>query len=205
MSISITVDSVTRVFSRGAGVTNVSCSAVDHDIVGIAGRNGAGKSTLIKLIAGALSPASGAVSVSVNGTLIDADDLQNYVGLVGQYLAPYDESTPRELLEVTARLRGISWNVDMSTALLDRVKLGHVHDRVAKGFSSGMLQRLRFAVALQHKPMLLLLDEPTSNLDEDGVTLVKSIIDDQQTVGAIFLASNDARELAWCTRIVRLD
>jgi heme exporter protein A len=186
-------------------VYNVSCSAAEHEIIGIAGRNGAGKSTLIKLIAGTLSPASGTVAVMINGVPIAADDLQNHIGLVGPYLALYDEFTPRELLEVTARLRGMKWSDSESTALLERVNLGHVDKRPARGFSSGMLQRLRFAVALQHKPALLLLDEPTSNLDEDGVQLVKSIIDDHQPRGTIFLASNDARELAWCTRIVRLD
>lgn len=205
MSISVTLDSVTRLFSRDAGVSNVSCTAGDQEIIGIAGRNGAGKSTLIKLIAGALSPASGSVSVRIDGVLVASDDVQNVVGLVGPYLALYDEFTPRELLEVTARLRGMKWSPTDSALLLERVKLGHVDQRPARGFSSGMLQRLRFAVALQHQPRLLLLDEPTSNLDEDGVSLVKSIIDDQQTRGAIFLASNDARELAWCTRIVRLD
>lgn len=205
MNIHVAVHAVTKTFTRGAGVQNVSCDATEHEIVGIAGRNGAGKSTLVRIICGALRPASGSVTVTIDGSKMDPDHLQDYVGLVAPYLALYDEFTPRELFEIIARLRGLEWSDEKSTWLLDRVALSHVGDRISHGFSSGMMQRLRLAVAIQHRPPLLMLDEPTSNLDEEGVTLVKDIVDEQQRHGIVFLASNDPRELAWCTKIVNVE
>lgn len=205
MKIHVSVQSVTKTFTRGAGVQDVSCDAQSHEVVGIAGRNGAGKSTLVRIISGALRPATGSVVVSIDGKPVDPDRLQDHVGLVAPYLSLYDEFTPRELLAVTGRLRGIEWTDEESTWLLDRIHLGHVADRIIRGFSSGMMQRMRFAVALQHRPLLLMLDEPTSNLDEDGVAMVKEIVDEQKLHGVIFLASNDPRELAWCTKIVNVE
>ena len=205
MKIHVSVQSVTKTFTRGAGITDVSCEAESHEVVGIAGRNGAGKSTLVRLIAGVLRPAHGSVKITIDGTDVDQDHLQDHVGLVAPYLSLYDEFTPRELLAVTARLRGMEWTEEESTWMLDRVHLAHAADRLSRGFSSGMMQRLRFAVALQHRPVLLLLDEPTSNLDEDGVAIVKEVVDEQRERGLVFLASNDPRELAWCTKLVNVE
>ena len=64
-------------------------------------------------------------------------------------------------------------------------------------FSSGMKQRLKLAFAIQHEPVLLLLDEPGSNLDDSGRAVVEGVVAEQKKKGVLIVATNDARELAY--------
>lgn len=135
----------------------------------IAGRNGSGKSTLVKIIAGLLSPSSGEVIYQIDGKKIDKLEWFKYVGFVAPYLQLYDEFTGYENIEILAKIRGLRNYKEKINQILELVNLYSRRNDLVRGYSSGMKQRLKYACALLHEPTVLILDEPTSNLDSEGV------------------------------------
>lgn len=171
----------------------------------IAGRNGSGKSTLMRIIAGLLPPSAGRVGVCASGQDLDALSRRAVIGAVAPDLQLYGELTGAENLRFFAELRGMPLERDRLAALLERVGLKGRGRELVRNYSSGMRQRLKYAFALLHEPQLLLLDEPTANLDTDGVRMVESVLDEQRRRGAVVIATNEPRELAWGDAVVDLD
>ena len=160
----------------------------------ITGHNGSGKSTLLSVIAGLLPSDEGRVRFSEDGRELPGTERRRFLGLVAPDLTLYPELTATENLEFFARVRGVARDATAGDALLDRVGLsGRGRDLVGT-FSSGMRVRLKYAVALHAQPRVLLLDEPTAMLDEAGVRLVESVIEEQRARGILVLATNDPRE-----------
>jgi heme exporter protein A len=174
----------------------------------ILGSNGAGKSTLLRVVAGLLRPSSGAVEVTVGGQALDARARRRHIGYVAPDLMLYRELTGVENLEFFARLRGITLTHDDLKATLTQVGLlGRGSDLVGD-YSSGMRQRLKYAFALLGQPPILLLDEPTANLDTGGMEMVERIIAAQRVRpggGLTLIATNEPREETWGERRVRLN
>ena len=164
-------------------------------IAAVVGPNGAGKSTLLKIVAGLVAPSAGKVKC----------DLIGEPGLWCGLCAP-DAPLPRELsahenLEFIARLRGLAR--ETPDAHLDRWQLRARRNDLAGELSSGLRTRLQLAAATMHSPGVLLLDEPSANLDEAGRELLKQLLLDQREHGIALLATNDEREAALCD--IRID
>ena len=173
----------------------------------VMGANGAGKSTLLKIVAGLLPPTAGTARVRIDGVELDARQRRRYLGYVAPDLTLYRELTGVENMEFFASLRGISLERNDLKAMFEQVGLrGRGRDLVG-AYSSGMRQRLKYAYALLGNPPILLLDEPTANLDTDGVAMVEQIIAAQQNRpggGLALIATNEPREEQWGTTRVRL-
>ncbi len=169
------------------------------EIMSVTGPNGSGKSTLVRILAGVLSPTKGAVKQTVNGNLVPDDRRSQSVGLVAPYLQLYDGLTLEENLRFVLKVRAAAHGPLELQHLMQRVALADRAGDLVGTFSSGMKQRARFATALATGSDLLLLDEPSSNLDEVGVDMVKDIIDGAVSDGkAVVLATNSAQETSWC-------
>lgn len=89
--------------------------------------------------------------------------------------------------------------------VLERVNLYSRRDDLVRGYSSGMKQRLKYACALLHDPIVLILDEPTSNLDSEGVEMVWAIAEEQKKNGILIVATNEPEELKMCDEVINLD
>jgi heme exporter protein A len=124
---------------------------------------------------------------------------------VGPELALYDSLTASENLEFFATMRGISLDRQLIGQILDMVGLGGRGEDSYRAYSSGMKQRLKYAVALLNDPALLLLDEPTVNLDEDGKTIVAQIIARQKENGILIVATNEKEEYSFAEKQYRLN
>jgi ABC-type multidrug transport system ATPase subunit len=175
--------------------------SVESGLLAVAGRNGSGKTTLLKILASLLRPGSGIVRVLRGGDPLAGDERRLAVGWAGPDLAFYDDFSARENLEFFRRAagrdtRGIG-------ALLQTVGLDDRQRRVG-AFSTGMKQRLRVAFSLLFDPPILVLDEPSSNLDEEGRSMVRSVIAERRRRGAVVLASNDPRDFAEPDQTIRL-
>ena len=137
-------------------------------ITGLVGANGAGKSTLIKLATGQIRPSIGRVMVSG----MDAADwrARRFIGYCPDHDAFYEDMTGRQFVREMARLFGFSGREvrTRTDAVLDRVSMTASADRVVRGYSKGMRQRIKLAQALLHDPGLLILDEPLSGIDPVG-------------------------------------
>lgn len=181
--------------------SNINLEIFGGTVLGIYGKNGTGKSTLLKVLSHVLTPAAGSVVLKLNDVTITKDSIHKHIGLVAPYLSLYDEFTLIELAETITKMRGIVFDELYFVNLLEAVSLSDRRNDIVKGFSSGMLQRVKLILATIHKPSFLFLDEPTTNLDEEGIQSVNAII--QQTVmygGLVCLATNEQREKDWCTQ-----
>lgn len=156
----------------------------------VTGRNGSGKSTLLKIIAGLLHPTEGEIKIESNGRM----ERRDLVGYVAPDLSLYGELSALENLKFFARVRGLKKSDDDLRAMLTTLGLAGREDDRLGSYSSGMLQRVKFGTALLHDPLVLLLDEPFSNLDDDGSAVVDAIIGDRKTRGIVVLATNNQSE-----------
>ena len=163
----------------------------------VTGPNGSGKTTLLRILSGLLRPTKGDVRLNVAGKAIFPEERLRHIGFITPDLALYEELTALENLEFFAHVRRLKRTKADQHALLERVGLKERGRDLVGAFSSGMKQRLKLAFAIQHEPMLLLLDEPGSSLDEDGRAIVKEVISKQKARGALVVATNDERELAY--------
>jgi heme exporter protein A len=117
----------------------------------------------------------------------------------------YDEFSAQENLEHFARIRGIGYNKEKINALLEQFLLYKRRNDPVKAYSSGMKQRLKFIFALMHSPGLIILDEPTSNLDDEGKESVYQIIRTEGSNAVIIIASNEKSDLQLCSRLIKLE
>jgi heme exporter protein A len=205
IDVSLTVAGITKLFSRRAIFRDISFSLHGGDSLAITGRNGSGKSTLVKILCGVLTPTAGAVQYAIDGKNVSMESAKDQLGMVSPYLQLYDEFSGLENLELLSRIRSNNFPIDArSSELLKLVGLWDRRKDMVRTYSSGMKQRLKYAFALLHRPSVLLLDEPTSNLDAEGVDVVKSVVENQKSSGILVVATNDAMEARWCGQELHL-
>lgn len=203
MTLSLT--GVTKEFNRRSIFRDISFSLASRESLAITGRNGSGKSTLVKIICGLLSPTRGGVEYTLEGKRLVQDEISNHIGLVSPYLQLYDEFSGEENLELLSKIRsGRALHDGRIDDVLKNVGLWDRRRDFVRTYSSGMKQRLKYAFAVMHEPDLLILDEPTSNLDADGIEMVKRTVNEQLTGSILVVATNDAEEAMWCSRKLTL-
>jgi heme exporter protein A len=192
------LEGVGHAFGRRVLFRDVTLSVGGGEGLVVAGRNGAGKSTFVQVALGLLTPTRGAVALRRGEQGVARAELPVHVGLVAPYVRLYDGLTAFEHLSFVERLRGHVPDPDRHARLLDRVGLGGRGAERVRTFSSGMGQRLKFALALVHRPSILALDEPTANLDAPGAQLARALADEHRERGGILIvATNEASELDW--------
>ncbi|HSL89509.1 MAG TPA: ATP-binding cassette domain-containing protein, partial [Ignavibacteriaceae bacterium] len=120
------------------------------------------------------------------------------------YLVLYEEFSAWENLDLCAKIRGIKIDEQRVKYLLEKFLLLNRKDDLVKTYSSGMKQRLKFIFALMHSPALLILDEPTSNLDDEGKSSVYEIIKEEASKNIVIVASNENQDLSLCPEIIDL-
>jgi len=142
----------------------------------VTGSNGSGKSTLLKIIAGLDMATTGTVQFFVDGRKLEVEERMACLGLVSPEIIFYGAMTGRENIIFFTRVRGVTCCAKQVEECCQRVGLTAYEDHLVDTYSTGMRQRLKFALMLATKPLLWLLDEPSSNLDADGKTLVSQMI-----------------------------
>ena len=160
----------------------------------VAGRNGAGKSTLLRVLATAIRPDRGTVTVGGFDVVRHRHDVRKLTALLAHQNYLYDSLTARENLTVVADHLRLSRNRVLP--LLDQVGLGGRANDVVSTFSAGMRKRLSFARVLLQEPRVVLLDEPYGALDPPGFDLVDSVIAGLKANGATILMATHQWERA---------
>lgn len=177
----------------------------DNGIVGIAGPNGSGKSTLLKCLTFLLKPTRGTVTWMDGNNPVSIQEFRSRIGYAAPYINLYAELSCLENLQFLLRVRNIERDERTLAEILDRVGLTKLEHQPFGQLSSGQQQRLRLAAALLPDPEVLVLDEPGTNLDQIGQSVVQSITEEWRESGRLLLlASNDATELDWCDRTFSL-
>lgn len=196
---------MTRRFGRRVVFKDIEAEVKTGESLVVTGPNGSGKSTLLRIAIGLLAPSAGAISVHRDSQSLDSIARRASMGYVAPDLTLYGELTGAENLLFFGKLKGLSLTRDDLICALDQVGLkGRGRDYV-RDYSSGMRQRLKYAFALMGRPPILLLDEPTANLDVAGTEMVRSVVEQQRSRGLVIIGTNEASELPWGDRVVRLE
>ncbi|UCC78338.1 MAG: ABC transporter ATP-binding protein [Candidatus Zixiibacteriota bacterium] len=168
----------------------------------VTGPNGSGKTTLLRIICGLIRPTRGSATLALNDRELRGIEIRRYIGLVSPDLVLYDELTALENLYFFGNIAGLRFSETDLENRLRRVGLDKRGNDKVGSYSSGMKQRLKYCLALLRNPELLLLDEPTSNLDDEGKALVSEVIKSHKGIAVI--ATNEKSELDYGDQIIRL-
>lgn len=167
------------------------------------GPNGSGKSTLMKVLSGHLSLSKGRISFEENGKAIDPDAVYRRVAYAAPYIELIEELTLEEALRFHTRLKpllpGLSTDV-----LHERLELTRARHKELRFFSSGMKQRVKLALAVCSDAPVLLLDEPTTNLDVNAVAWFKNLVAEYAGNRLLVIASNDPGDLELCQEQINI-
>ncbi|MCU0414130.1 MAG: ABC transporter ATP-binding protein [Ignavibacteriaceae bacterium] len=204
-SYSIQSQNLSKLFGRRLIFKEITFNWAEKGIFGISGPNGSGKSTLVKIVAGLIAPSSGTIIHKNSAGEIIPEKLHNHIGFVSPYLVLYEEFSAWENLKIFAKIRGVDFNEEKVTYYLTQFLLDNRKNDLVKTYSSGMKQRLKFIFALMHSPEVLIFDEPTSNLDEEGKKVVYKIIEDESKKSIVIIASNEERDLELCQEKILLE
>lgn len=170
----------------------------------ILGSNGSGKSTLLQIIAGYLSPSRGTVTYHIDGEAIRREDVFQQVAIASPHLALHGALTLKETLEFHQSLKPIPGLSSLKSAAEEMMLAKQWNGRI-DSFSSGMRQRVHLYLAIKSQSPLLLLDEPTSNLDQAGIAWFEALLADNIGGRTVAVCSNlQGKETALCTQEIDL-
>jgi len=182
----ISATHLSKYYGHVLGLDDVSLE-IEAGITGLLGPNGAGKSTFMKLATGQMKPNLGAVAIR-GRRVWNAPEIFRIVGFCSEPDAFYEDMTGFEFLAGLLRFYGFSRKEigERAARALDIVELTKDKDRLIRGYSRGMRQRVKFAQAIAHDPEILILDEPLSGLDPLGkrklIKLIRGFKDEGRTV-----------------------
>ena len=186
MTAVISASHLSKWYGNVLGLNDISLE-LEEGITGLLGPNGAGKSTFMKLVTGQMKPAIGTVAIRGRRVWNDPEIFQG-IGFCPEQDVFYEDMTGSEFLAGLLRFYGFPKKEidDRAARALDVVDLTADKDRLIRGYSRGMRQRIKFAQAIAHDPGILILDEPLSGLDPLGkrklIKLIKGFKDEGRTV-----------------------
>jgi len=168
----------------------------------VLGHNGSGKSTLLNTISGFLLPSEGQLTFSYQNHTIPAEEIYWYLAYAAPYLETVEEFTLTEVLEFHAKFKKLR-QVSVPE-LIERMNLQKSRTKYVKDFSSGMKQRLKLGMALYTDAPLLLLDEPTTNLDQEGIDWYLEHLHLNKQNRLVIIGSNIAHEYNFADEQLRI-
>ena len=176
MATTIRSKGLTKAYGEHTVVDRLDLDIEVGEVFGLLGPNGAGKTTTILMLLGLVEPTKGSIKVLGLDPRHYPLEVKRKVGYLPDAVGFYDSMTGRENLRFTARLNGLDDSEDEIDSLLDLVGLDEAGDQPSGEYSRGMKQRLGVADALVKGPSVLILDEPTTAIDPEGVVEMLNLI-----------------------------
>jgi daunorubicin resistance ABC transporter ATP-binding subunit len=194
----IQVEGVEKAFGSTIALAGVDLAVESGTVLALLGRNGAGKTTLVRILATLLLPDAGRVSLAGVDVVRDAPIVRSMIGLAGQFAAVDDTLSGRENLELVGRLYGLRRREARARAyeVLERLGLADAGDRLVRTYSGGMRRRLDLGASLVGRPVVLILDEPSTGLDPRARIELWSLIDELVGDGTTLLLTTQYLEEA---------
>ena len=191
--MNIKISHVSKIIKNNPVIKDISMELQSGAVYGFKGINGSGKTMLMRLISGLIRPSQG--EISMNGKILGKDiSFPNSIGVFLENPAFLDAYSGFNNLKLLASIKSVASDDDIRNTLL-RVGLDPDSNKKYKKYSLGMKQRLGIAAATMEKPEIVILDEPTNSLDEDGVDLVKHIVRNEKERGALVIVSCHDEEI----------
>ena len=203
----IEVSGLTKTYGNKRGITDISFTINEGEIVGFLGPNGAGKSTTMNVITGYLSATAGAAKVAGIDILENPLEAKKHIGYLPQDPPLYLDMTVEEYLNFIYDIKGVKKADESRKAHIDRicemVGITQVRSRVINNLSGGYKQRCGLAQALVGDPDVLILDEPTVGLDPKQIIEIRNVIKDLGRNRTIILSTHILQEVsAVCERVL---
>lgn len=191
--MNIKISHVSKTIKNNPVIKDVSMELQSGAVYGFKGINGSGKTMLMRLISGLIRPSQG--EISMNGKILGKDiSFPNSIGVFLENPAFLDAYSGFNNLKLLASIKSVASDDGIRNTLL-RVGLDPDSNKKYKKYSLGMKQRLGIAAAIMEKPEIVILDEPTNSLDEDGVDLVKHIVRNEKERNALVIVSCHDEEI----------
>ena len=213
----ITLQNLSKRYNREWIFRHIEYEFIVGKKYAITGSNGSGKSTLLQVIAGSLMHNEGSVEISSQQLAVGSGQLSNtkknkhqtisneqhyqYISIATHYLELIEEMTALEMLRFHSTFKQL---ILSAAEILQIVNLQASANKQIRYYSSGMKQRLKLALAFFSKTPILLLDEPTTNLDEDGIALYHQLIKNYTTNKLVIVCSNDKQEYSFCEEVLEV-
>jgi ABC-type multidrug transport system ATPase subunit len=193
----ITLENIGRRFNREWIFREINYTFNGKGSYAILGPNGSGKSTLLQVLNGSLVPSAGAISYTKDGNAIEPENVFNYLSLAAPYLELIEEFTLNEMVDFHFRFKTFKPEIDKNV-LNDILNLKGSQNKMIRYFSSGMKQRLKLALAFCADTPMLMLDEPTSNLDTQGIDWYLNLVEKFSANRLTIICSNQEHEYSFC-------
>ena len=195
--MNITLQNVGRRFNKEWIFRNLSTEFSSGNSYAILGPNGSGKSTLLSVLTGSLSPSEGEVSFSDTKD-IPVENIYKYISLAAPYLELVETFTLKEIIDFHFKFKNFASGLD-AKKLVSILGLEKAANKQIKYFSSGMKQRTKLALACCADTPILFLDEPTSNLDVQGISWYRELIENFGKERLTIIGSNQIQEYEFCS------
>lgn len=167
----------------------------------LTGPNGSGKSTLMRILSGHLSPSRGAIRFYRGDRRLDGNEVYRELSFAAPYIELIEEFTLEEAIDFHRRFKPLREGLD-TAALIRLLGFQQARTKPVRFFSSGMKQRLKLALAVCSQTPLLLLDEPSTNLDEQGIRWYLDLVARYGADRLIVVASNVAVDYQFCDQTI---
>lgn len=192
----INLNNVGRRFNKEWIFKNIDFKFISDNKYAILGPNGSGKSTLLSVLLGSLTPSEGEISYH-NPSEIRVENIYQHISFAAPYLDLVEEFTLQETIHFHFLFKTYADGLNASSVLA-LLGLEKSQDKALKHFSSGMKQRTKLALACCTNTPILILDEPTSNLDAQGIDWYLNLVDQYAVNKMIIVGSNQEHEYSFC-------
>lgn len=198
------VQNLAKSFGSRKIFENIDFTLEPGNSMAVIGPNGSGKTTLLRVIMGLSFPTNGSAIFLEDGRKLDFDKYRTRLSLVAPYLSLYGSLTARENLIFLSKVNGCLVSENEVEQVLEKVGVGGRADDFVSTYSTGMQQRLKYAVALLKDPSVLFVDEPSANLDESGKKIVYDLIESRRGKSILIVATNEKEEYSLAERFCQL-
>lgn len=196
--MTITLNNIGKCYHLDWIFRNITFEFKTGEPCAIQGPNGSGKSTLLQIISGMVVPSEGTITYTNDDKTIPVEEIFRYLSIATPYLDLIEDFTLAEIISFHFKFKSILEGITQSD-LIEIIGLKKAKDKQLKYYSSGMKQRVKLALAIFSDTQILLLDEPTSNLDKSGMDWYRIQIEQHISNRLILVCSNNqSREFDFC-------
>ena len=195
----LSVQKVAKRFNKTKLFNEIDFQLIGNDKLAITGQNGSGKSTLLKIIAGIIPPSKGKVNVLANDKEVSKEEYFKHFNICAPYTELIEEFSLREHLAFHQNFKEPIYDGEVAEIVEEAGLLNNL-DQKLNSFSSGMKQRVKLILAICYNSTVILLDEPTSHLDEVGKIWYKKLLSNYSHERICIIFSNETEEYIFFTK-----
>jgi ABC-type multidrug transport system ATPase subunit len=201
--VKISVENLGKKFSNEWIFRNLNYQFQIGESYTFIGANGSGKSTLLQVLSGYTPHSEGLISYTIGSQNIEIDSFYKHLVIAAPYLELIEDFTLSELLAFHIKFKPLKNNLSIAD-FIDFIELPKAKNKEIKYFSSGMKQRVKLGLAFQSDCEILMLDEPTSNLDSEATNWYLRNVQEHSKNRLLFICSNQPTEYEFCKTILNI-